>query len=771
VITLPAFPGEYLKVSGVDLFTSEPFLAFELDAGSDAPREVGSGQGEKGGSIEKWMSTRNGIAVTQEFASRHQLERGDRIRVVANAREQEVEIVSILETRDSLASGQPHFAVMDIGWAQELLQRQGKLTSIQLQLHKPRELNAAAERLQHLLPPDLQVAPPRQRSAQMQTMLSAFQLNLTALSMVSLLVGTFLIYNTISASVARRRTEIGILRAIGASRTEVRALFLGEAMLLGVAGIVCGVAGGVALAQLLLGAVAKTISSLYLLVSIDRAYLNPLHVVAAAVLGLAAVIVGAWRPAEEAASSKPVDALSLGSYATERSRSAQGWPWMGVAFLVAAVCAALLALHVGPAALAFGSAFCVLVGFACFAPGATALAGRAASTAPNAPVLWRLAADNLHRSVHRNGVTVAGLAAAITLAIGLVVMIHSFRESVGTWIERGIIADLFIAPAANEIIGLSAFVPPEAIAWLQARQEVEAVDTFRERTITVAAAGEAPRPALLAVVTGAPRGNVQFLGGDSARKLERVFLGGEVAVTESFARRSKVKSGSRLRLLTPVGEREFTIAGVYADYTRDQGVILMARSTFTAFWDDPSVQSLAVYLRDGMAADPLVAAYREKFSRSGEFVIYANRDLRARVLTIFDQTFAITYVLRSVAIVVAIAGIFLSVTTLVAERERELGVLRAIGASAAQIHRMLMTESALIGAVASVLGIAAGCLLAVVLTWVVNPAFFGWSITLQIPWGAVLATPLWILPAAVLAAWYPAWRAGRRPVAAAVREE
>jgi putative ABC transport system permease protein len=216
---------------------------------------------------------------------------------------------------------------------------------------------------------------------------------------------------------------------------------------------------------------------------------------------------------------------------------------------------------------------------------------------------------------------------------------------------------------------------------------------------------------------------------------------------------------------------EFEIAGVYSDFTRDQGVVLIERGNYERHWSGPGVFSLAVYLRAGANAGLVGDAFRAEFSREGEFAIYSNRTLRERIFEVFDQTFAVTYILRTVAIIVAIAGIFLSVTTLVAERTREIGMLRAIGASRGQIRALFMAESGLIGCVATALGLAAGLLLAMVLTWVVNPAFFGWTIALRLPWWTLLATPLWIVPATLLAAWYPAWQASRSAVAEAVREE
>lgn len=764
VVTLPDWPGDYLRILGVDLFSGESFRTFEI------------GVRGKNLSLERWMGEPGVVALTEEFAQRHGIKIGDRLRVLVNSETRTLTVATLFGGGDSPGAAQPRFAIMDIGWAQELFGRQGRLSSLQLLLDEPARAGTVATQLAAVLPPGLRAEPPRQRSFQIQNMLSAFQLNLTALSMVSILVGVFLIYNTISASVARRRVEIGILRAIGATQWEVRFLFLGEACLLGLFGILAGTVGGVALAQVLTGAVAKTISSLYVLLSIDRSWFDPAQFLEAAIFGFGAVILGAWMPANDAARIDPVGALSLGGHAEISAARAPRWAWFGVGCLGVAALCAWWALRFGPPAWSFGAAFFVLTGFALFAPGATRGFGVLAGAGVRLGILWRLAADHLRRSIHRNAVTVAALAAAIAMMVGLTVMIFSFRQSVDAWIERGIVADLFIAPAANETIGLGESVPPAAVAWLRARPEVSGVDTFRELECAFQISQPPERnaktlSARLAVVEGEYRHNLTLLGGDDERKMARVFGGQSVAVTESFARKFGVRDGDRIVLSTPRGPAEFEIAGTYSDFTRDQGVILMARRNFAAWWSDPSVQSLSVYLRAGAASEALADAFRAQFSREGEFAIYSNRSLRQRILTIFDQTFAVTYVLRTVAILVAVAGIFLSVTTLVAERERETGVLRAIGASRGQVQRLLMAEAGMIGVVATLLGLAAGLVLAMALTWVVNPAFFGWTIVLQFPLTTLLATPLWILPTALLASWYPAWRASQTPIATAVREE
>ncbi len=741
VVTLPDYPGEYLRILGVDMFTNEPFRTFDI------------GSGERPFELERWLAQPGGVAVSVEFARKHGLKAGDRLRALVNSRRKDLEINFLLDPEAAVTMD--HVAAMDIGWAQELFGVQGKLSSVQMIVSNPQEAKLP-------LPPGLTAAPPAQRSFQVQKMLSAFELNLTALSLVSLFVGMFLIHNTVSASVARRRVEIGILRSLGASRNEVRLLFLGEAFLFGAGGSIVGIAGGVLLSNLLVGSVAKTISSLYVLVSIDRFFVSPAHLLAAAGFGLAASLAAAWHPANEAAATDPVRALSMGIRMEEKAARVNLWVVAGFLSLALACAASWLALKTGPPLLGFVAAFLVLFGFVCFSPLLIRMLGGAAPK----EVVLRLAAENFRRSIHRNSPTVAALSAAIALVIGVSIMIFSFRNTVDVWMNRGFAADLFVTPASNETIGLEAFVPPEAISFLEKQPETLAVDTFRE--LRVPLGGET---APLGVVKGADRRNLPFVGGGRKAKMAKFFGGDYVVVTESFARRWRKGEGDRLSLATPGGPKEFEIAGVYYDYTRDEGLIMIDRKAFERYWKDARVQSLALYLRDRGMAEGLAERFRRRFSAQGEFAVYSNRALKQRAFQVFDQTFAVTYVLRAIAVIVAALGIFLSLTTVITEREREIGVFRAVGGSRRQVGGMIFAEAGFIGVAASVLGLAAGCSLALVLTFVVNKAFFGWTISLQFPWPLLAATPFWIVPASLLAAWVPALRASRIPIAAAVRAE
>jgi len=762
LVTLPDFPGEYLVVLGIDVFTNTPFRTFE-------PAGFDTGDLD----IQGWLGAPGSIALSDEFVTRHRLKAGDNIRARVNMIDHDLPVGFILRSKGAPILDS-RFAAMDIGWAQELFGRRGELSAIQLRLTNPRDREKTVVELRKILPKDAMVKTPAQRTEEVDKMLGGFQMNLSAMSLVSLAVGMFLIYNTVSASVARRRREIGILRSLGVTRNEVRGLFLGEAISLGVIGVLLGLVGGTLLARLLSGAVAETISSLYVLLNVREVALEPRSFALAGIVGLGSVIVSAWLPAQAAAKMEPVRALH-GGVALERSLNPSSmWFWSGLLCLGLAAVFSFLALSTGPAWLAFAAAFSVLTSFSLLVPPLafrfSSLAGRVFRALRRhrgtAAVEAELAAANLSRALSRNSVTIATLAAAVAMTVGVSVMVFSFRETVQVWINDILTADLFLGPASNEIVGSSSYMPPAALQFLETHPAVEAIDTFRDAQLLMGAETVA-----VAVVRGSERRHFQFMRGSSATIMRRFHEETSVLISEPFARRQRLSEGDAIELTTPEGPRRFAIAGVFYDYSRDQGLIYMSQRNYARFWHDDRVNSVALYLKKDASAEALSTAFRAQFSRNGEFVIYSNQTLRTRIFEIFDQTFAVTYVLLTIAIIVAITGIFLSLTILITERSRELAILRAIGGSAGQIRKLLLWETAMIGVLAALVGLASGICLSLVLTGVINRAFFGWTIRLAFPWGSLAVTPLWIIAAALIAGMVPAWRAGRMVLAESLRSE
>jgi putative ABC transport system permease protein len=496
--------------------------------------------------------------------------------------------------------------------------------------------------------------------------------------------------------------------------------------------------------------------------------------VVAWIIGMGSVVASAWFPAQAAAKQDPVAALHGGARLERSLNPSFAWLIGGALCIFLAAAFSCLALSTGPRWLSFGAAFFVLAGFSFLVPrlvfhfsrAVVNLLRRFRPYRRRANIESALAATNLPRALLRNSVTVAALAVAVAMTVGVSVMVFSFRKTVDAWINDTLIADLFVTPTSNAVVGVTSFFPLPALEFLANHPDTEAIDTFRQVELPM---GDTDIAA--AVIRGSGRRRFQFLRGDQNELMRRFRDEPCVFASESFARRHHLREGDRIELTTPDGPQAFAVAALFYDYSTDQGFVYLNAKNFARFWHDERINSVAVYLKANHNGDELTKAFRSEFSRDGEFIIFSNQSLRRRVFEIFDQTFAVTHVLLAIALFVAITGIFLSLTILITERQRELAILRAIGASAGQIRKMLLSETAMLGALAAAVGLVSGICLAMVLTGVINRAFFGWTIHLAFPWRTLLFTPIWILAAALIAGVIPAWRASRMVLAENLRSE
>jgi putative ABC transport system permease protein len=745
IIILPDFTGEYLHLVGIDPLTNSEFRNFTSVEHDDQDR---------------WFSDSHAITISKSFADNHALKIGDSIKVEAGEGTIVLTVAFLADTENA----DSHFAFMDIGWAQELLGKAGTLSAVLFRVQDPKNPEVVASRIAGVVPANVVVEPPSNRSAQVAKMLAGFHLNLTALSLVSLLVGVFLVYNTISASVVRRREEIGILRSIGVSSAQVRWLFLGEALLYGLIGSLLGIAGGLLVARSLLRAVATTISNLYVLTSIEHTYLPWGQVMLVFFLGLAATLLGAWMPAQSAVRVSPVQALNLGFLIERSERPSLVWLGWSAAAALIALLSAIGALRAGIRNAAFLCALSTLVTFCLLAPFVTYWFGRSISELFRGTHVIHLAAQNLVRSLFRNAVTIAALGSAAAMLVSVSIMIFSFRTTIDRWINRRLVADLFITSVQNEIAGFQNFVSPDLIVFLRHLRSIDALDSYRDYEVELNGS-----PVALGVVQGAGRNRPQFVGDSDAEKLRKWHDADTVIASEPLAQRFNLQTGQSVLLTTPAGAKSFTVVGIFYDYTRDSGLLLMQQSSFEKYWHDPRVHSIGVYLKNGTTPQQVIKQIRTGYPKSDAYAIHSNRELRASVDQIFDQTFAVTYLLRGIALVVAVVGITLNLTVLVKERERELAILRAVGTSIWQIAGLVLVEAFLLAALSVGIGIVAGCALAFVLTEVINKTFFGWTIPLQIPWEQLGSIPLVLLPIALLAGLAPAIQAGRTAIVEAIR--
>jgi putative ABC transport system permease protein len=381
-------------------------------------------------------------------------------------------------------------------------------------------------------------------------------------------------------------------------------------------------------------------------------------------------------------------------------------------------------------------------------------------------MLGRLASRDLVRALSRTAVAVAALMVALATSVGVSLMVGSFRTTVQRWLDTTLQADIYVSPAALAANRAEVTLDPSLIDRLRALPGVARVSTNRG-VVVPSAAG----PVRLVALGIARESYATFtFRHGTPDSVWPSWEQGAAIVSEPYASRHSVGVGSIVRLRSDRGELELPVAGVYYDYASDQGVVLVSRGTYERFWDDRGVSAVALYVAPGVAVDDVLARVRQT-AASGDVLVRSNRALRDASLEVFDRTFAITTVLRWLAVLVAVVGLLSALMALQLERARELAVLRAQGLTPSELWVLVTSQTGLMGLVAGLLALPVGVLLSVVLVFVINRRSFGWTLELEVP-PAVLAEGLALaVVAAVLAGIFPAARMAGTPPAHALREE
>mgnify|MGYP001377152998 CR=1 FL=1 len=761
-VQAPALGDQTMQLLGVDPLAEAPFRAF-----------LGAGPGGRA-DLAALIAEPATVLLSEETAARAGVAPGEPLALRVGARRVEVRVVGLLRPSDELSRrALESMVVADIATAQELLGMAGRLSRIDLIL--PEEPSAELAALRAALPPGAEVAPAAARTNALEQMTRAFELNLTALSLLALIVGTFLIYNTMTFSVVQRRPLLGTLRCLGVTRGQIAALVLAEAAAVSLIGALLGLGLGVALGRGLVGLVTRTITDLYFVVTVRGLSLEPAVLLKGLLLGVGATLAAAAVPALEATLTPPRTVLRRSSVEDRARRLAPRLALAGL-LVLAAGAGALLAPGGPqrgaplPLVLGFVALFAIVIGAALLTPLLTVGLMRLARPALGAAfgLLGRMVARDVEATLSRTAVAVAALMIAVSVTIGVGIMVGSFRQTVVAWLDQSLVADVYVAAPANTGNRVDTTIDPALAEALAAVEGVGGVTRLRNVQV------DTPIGPATLVAVDAPgqrgRAALRFLaGGDDATWA--AWDAGAILISEPLAYRTGLGVGDSLTLRTDRGPRAFPIAGVYYDYNSDRGVIRMSDATYRAAWDDKAISSLALDAAEGVEADALVERLRAAAAGHGDLVIGSNRALREGTLAIFDRTFAITAVLQLLATIVAFIGILSALMALQLERARELGTLRANGLTPGQLWGLVLGQTSLMGLTAGLLAAPLGLALALVLVFVINRRSFGWTLDLTLD-PALFAQALAVaLAAAVLAGVYPAFRMSRASPAAALREE
>ena len=757
------YEGKPVQLLGVDLFAEREFRSYAFGARTMKAASAQAGQLPGATSetmqsvVRKLLTVPGALLLPAATAAAYGLKPDDALHIEAAGRPVTAVVAGVLADDQQ---GPGNIVVADIAVAQEWLQQVGRLSRIDVRIPAG-DPGRMAAKISAVLPPGAQLLDAAGRTRSVTEMSNAFMTNLTAMSLLALLVGVFLIYNSVSFAVLQRRGLIGVLRALGLTQNGAFALIMIEAAALGIAGAVLGVALGIWLGEHLLALVSRSINDLYFRVNVTAVAVTGWSVARGMLAGFGATLIAAAVPALEAAAFRPQLALTRSVLEHRSSVLAPRIAGAGIAAIVLAI--ALLTVSGTGLVAGLGALFLLILGFAVCIPVAvkkvTAWLAPHAGAAGGMPA--RMAVSGVGASLSRTGVAVVALAVAVSTTIGVTVMVDSFRSSVSEWLGYSLQSEIYIGVPNGSLdatlIDDLAEVP--GIANYSAR-----------RRAWIESPGGRTRVIAVKTVPGSAAG-FRILDADADLAWQQFEQEGALLVSEPFGYRNGLGSGDTFSLVTQSGERQFFVAATYQSYDAGSASLLMSRDTYLNHWADSKIDSLGIYLEPGADPETVMRALERTSSGRQSVLVRSNRDLRDISLQIFDRTFIITNVLYWLAVAVAIIGILGAMLALQMERARELATLRALGMTPLQLGGMMTLQSGYIGLLSGLAAMPLGVLMARVLIDVINRRSFGWQMDIEIAPAVLLSALALSVGAALIAGIYPAYRAASAQPALAMREE
>jgi putative ABC transport system permease protein len=696
------------------------------------------------------------VLLSAAAAERLRLGTGGRLRLLAGLAPVELEVAGTLPA----SSLRGVDALTDIATAQWRFGRLGELNRVALRLASGADREAMRSRIAALLPAGAHVVPVQVVEESGATLSRAYRVNLNVLALVALFTGAFLVFSAQALEVARRRGEHALLRVLGLARGGLARLVLAEAAAVGGAGAALGLALGHAFALAAVRASGGDLGAGMFRGLSPAIGFAPGAALAYLGAGVAVALAGAALPALEAARTPPAQALKAGDEQRLFARAISLRP--GIALLAAGSLLALLPAVQGVPLFGYLAIACLLVGGILLMPLAQQRAFRALPLGRRAS--FALALEQLRGAPGQAMVSLAAIVASFSLMVAMAIMVASFRASVDRWLAAVLPAELYLRTTHA---GETAHLDARFEARVRKLPQVARADFLRSTRVTL----DPARPVVALLARDVPAGGLEAsLPLIGARHARRPGDPPPAWVSEALAERYGAAPGTRLRLALGGRHHEFLVAGVWRDYARQHGAVVLERPTYAALSGDGRANDAALWLAPGARPEDAMRAIRAL--RGGEFLEFAAPgEIRAVSLAIFDRSFAVTYAMEAVAVLVGLFGLSSSLGAIVLARRREFGVLRHLGMTRREIGAMLAAEGGLLALLGAAAGLALGAAISLVLVFVVNRQSFGWSMDLHPPYAFLGALTVLLLLLAMLTAWISGREAmGMAPVRA-VKED
>ena len=703
-----------------------------------------------------------GLIMSEASATRLALSAGDKLQLRTSNRFVDTHLIGSLASDNPAAN--EGLLIGDIALVQGLLERGDKIDRIDIIAD-----DSMAQTIRDTLPDTLKLNNAASRTQTMLAMTRGFQINLTAMSLLSLLVGAFLIHNTMSFTVLQRRELFAVKRTIGISSPLLFASILIEAVLISLIGSTIGVLLGLLLGQQLIKLTTQTINDLYFVLHVQEIWFTPWLFFGGLLLGITCSVIAASVSALDAARTNPVQAHQRS--ATEQKTRAVLPALASLGLVIMLLGLALATTPSQSLLLGFIALMLLIVGYGLLLPFFSFHTSRWLKQALSglSPVA-SMAAGSVERNISRTGLAIAALTVAVSATFGVDVMIGSFRGSVDTWLGNTLRSDVYLSVPATVVTRNDAALDDVILKTVQQTDGIRSISRGLKFK-TQSNIGEFDTLALT------PHNNqpigITFISDKPELAWHQFVSEQGVLISEPLATKYQLGPGDNLRLFTELeGDQTFNVAGVVRDYTSSHGQMTLHRDTYNAYWRNRADSTIGIIYQDNIDKSTATENLRIQLSKTNQALqVQANSDIHENSLAIFDRTFEVTRVLRWLTVGVAFVGIFSALLALNLERAREFAVLRATGSSRRQLLSLITAQTLWMGLLAGTLAIPLGWMMAKILIHIINLRSFGWSMDSFIPSGTISSTFLLSCTAALLAGLYPAWRLSQSKIARQLRDE
>ncbi len=717
--------------------------------------------------LASFVTQKGAVVISELTAKKLGLIIGQSFAIEVDGKPNELTLIGTIDTGDEKKNKIiENLIICDIANAQEISKSGPYLTRIDLLIDS--NSSEIIDKIKESLPNSARIQESNTRSETGKQMTESFRINLTVMSLLALIVGMFLIYNTMTFSVVRRHRLIGLLRSIGVTRSEIFQLIMFEALVVGILGTVLGTFVGIVLGNGIINLVTKTINDMYFVLQVQEITLSPYSIAKGFALGISATLISAYKPASDATKVPPRSVLIRSQ--NESETSAKSVKYLIYALILGVIGTLILVIDSKNIYFSYLGIAPIILAFALITPAFLVFSMKIAT-----PIMKRLfgsigkmASRGISTQLSRTTIAVAALSISVSAAIGVGTMVSSFRHTVVDWLNMRLKADIYASVPTmvsrfND--GSFDFTIADSIANING---VKAINRYRENQIN----HEGKIKHILAA-------KVQNFSYESFKnnKVSNAVLWDRfnnhegVFVSESYSFKNNTKTGDTVTIPTNFGISRFPVIGIFIDYSSDIGLIMMELGTYRKHFNDSLLSGLAVFIEKDADVDRIMDDMRSAAGKDINFIVRSNKLLIDSSVEIFDRTFLITNVLQLLAIFVSFVGILSALMALQLEKSRELGVLRAIGMIPSQLWKMVILQTGIMGIIAGILAIPLGNILAYILINIINRRSFGWSIDFYfMPEYAIQGIFVAVF-AAVIAGIYPAYKMSKSSPSEALRDE